>query len=527
MAKKTPPHGKIHPMVILFVGLAAAICTKAGEYTPDYIMEFPLGSSRLQRELIVEKAGSASLLIRGLQRGGSVQVHINGKAPNTFELMASGGLMQAKADTVLVLAEFHSGLNAVIVEEKDGAQIVHVPGTAQWFGSSSGGDSHPQFSVDFDQLKKVECEFPVTVYYGPRGEGFLYFSGKFDHYYGESFTSEISDVSGTSGEQTATLSYTARHPRRRLVMPTQITLIRGELKDNFQLRVHQILHAEDTPQWDDNVEFLHVMVSKTYGRDWDDGVPDWVWYRTQSDTNPDAFAGSHTALARMRDYSSRTYPFPSSTSDPAQRTISGAHHTGAATSMEAVNAIGGWFSKSGVGSCGLVFHQYRANFRNDLRPVHSHCGDGADTHHYLFWRNLFSPLGMKKGDEIEIEYNLCFLPSEPLLTDIMDLNEADLQVFGGAKAQRSPVVGWVGTKEALGLVRADGSALFLGLGQQPTTVKIPVSVNNRLKSTYRTSDPERPQVVELHPENGSVKVMPSSFTIIDCGAALQTLQSRE
>jgi len=95
------------------------------------------------------------------------------------------------------------------------------------------------------------------------------------------------------------------------------------------------------------------VINPQCGRDWEDGVPDYVWYRAQREDAPDTLLGSHTTLVRMDDNSPRTYPYPASTSDPKKMAQSGTHHTGAAVSMEATNTIGGWFTKSGTGCIGL------------------------------------------------------------------------------------------------------------------------------------------------------------------------------
>jgi hypothetical protein len=189
--------------------------------------------------------------------------------------------------------------------------------------------------------------------------------------------------------------------------------------------------------------------------------------------------------------------------------------------MNGVNAVGGWFSKKGSGSCGIIFHSYRASFRDDLRPLHSHCGDGADTHFYLFWGGLFSPLGMKKGDEIEIEYSLCFIPSELQMTDVMDINEVDINVFGDEEAQKSPLRRWVGTKDMAGLVRADGSMLLLGLAGGLGRFSLPSDFTANAKSVQRLSDAGRDTRTHARVENGFVTAAPGEFVIIDQGAALK------
>lgn len=512
--------------VRLVVGLGLTVTTLyaavAGSIVVGHVVELPAGLQVADIEITATDNGPQKIFVRGLTHGGAVIVRVNDQLPLAVELLASKGLTAGRADSAWITADLVRGRNRIRIEEKDGVQIVRVPDSSHWFGAASDSAKGPRFSVDFDQWRKLEHEYPFTVYHGAEGKEFLYFSGKFDWYYGESYTAEVDGISGGSGENEATLTFCARHPARGLRMPIQVTLVRSEVAGNFSLRVRQVLQAEGTPEWKDNVQFLHVVLSKEYGQDWKDGVPDWTWFRTGRTGNANAFGGSRTALARMREWSGRTYSFPSSTANPAERGTSGIHHTGAAFSMEMVNAVGGWFSKKGVGSCGIVFHSYRASFRDDLRPLHSHCGDGADTHFYLFWGGLFSPLGMRKGDEIEIEYSLCFIPSELQLTDVMDLNEADINVFGDEAAQRAPLRGWVGTKDMVGLVRADGSMLLLALAGGPSRLSLPADSAARAKSIQILSDVGRDVRSAAKVESGMVEAAPGEFVIIDRGAAFKS-----
>jgi len=188
--------------------------------------------------------------------------------------------------------------------------------------------------------------------------------------------------------------------------------------------------------------------------------------------------------------------------------------------MEAENTIGGWFTKSGVGSIGLVFHRYEASFRDDLSPLQSHCGDGAYTHVYLFWNELFQPLGMKAGDRVDIEYSLTMLPTEPLHTDIEDINEADLFFFGKENEQRSRITGWIGTKEALGLTRDDGSVVLLGIGTKAGRVAIPEASQAKAQRVFRMFDLGRHRNCRaLEIVDGKVEVRPRWITVVDCGSA--------
>ena len=489
--------------------------------TADYTVHMP-GPFVLE----AKQAGTATVLVQGLVRGGYVEVRVNGAPPAGVELLATGGLAQGKADCALLTAALGAGKNEVTVAEHEGAQVVHVPGTQQWLGTSTQAGGKPMFSLDLAQLLNVEKEYSVNVCSGPRWEKFLWFSGRWDRYYGELYASQATEVSGSTGATAATLAYTLDYPQRHLVMPTRITLEPEPVTGAFTLRVHQILRATGEPgAWGDNLEFLHVVINQTYGRDWQDGVRDYTWYRSQREDSPDALPGTHTCMIRWDDDTTRTYPYHCSTSEPEKLARSGAHHTGAAEALGAVNTIGGFFTKSGVGCCGWVFHQYRASWRGDLTPLHSHCGDGADNHFYLFWGDLYTPLGMKAGDEVEVEYTLTMLPSEVLREDIEDLNEADLLYFGKEKEQKSELVGWIGTKQAVGLRRSDGSLLLLGIGKEPGRVPVPASSRAQARQVYRAQDMVRPQVEELKISEGTVEVRPGWFTVVDCGSVIRPPQA--
>lgn len=474
-------------------------------------------------------AKESVILVEGLQHGGFVRVRVNGLPATSLELSAAGGLAQGWADSVLIRAPVQRGENRLQLAELDGAQIVRVPQTKTWFGTSSDAPGTPRFSLDFKRLgKKYFNSYPVVAYYGPGNAAMLRFTGFFDRYYGESYVSEVTDIVGNSGADDASLTYVLRYPERGLLMPTRVRLLRSDLPGNFSLRVWQRLQAEGTPVLDDvdNLEFLHVVTPDQGGRDWADGVPDWVWYRAQADDNPDVLPGSRTALCRIDDDTPDVHAYRSSTSDPTQRVLSGPHHTGGAASMEAVNAIGGWFTRRGSGCVGLVFHRYRATFRDDLRPVFSHCGDGADTHVYLFRGGLFGPLGMQQGDEVEIKYSLFFLPAEPLVEDIRELNDMDLQVFGTEPVQKVPITAWVATQEVLGLQREDGSLILRGLGGGTTPRPFPIApeLAARAQRISRFASLDQSDVEDLRVTAGEVSVLPGVFTLVDCGAVLHPPQ---
>lgn len=511
--------------------LLATLTVHAGQPAPgphrqplqaDYVFRLRDGASRGEFLITAPKATEAAILVERLSMGGAVAVELDGRPCKSVALLATGGLAQGRADKAVVNAALVAGKNRLTVTETPGAQIVRAADTNVYFGTTSDAAGHALFSVDFDRLRQNKVEYPVTVYFGPGWKPFCYFSGKFDKYYGDSYTERIEGVSGTSGPQQAVLRYTAVHPPRKLIMPMEIALVRGPGAETFSLRVRQTLRATGKPIFDTNLEFLHVVINPRYGHDWEDGVPDYVWYRAQREDAPDTLPGSHTTLVRMDDNSLRSYPYPASTADPKRIAHSGSHHTGAAVAMEAANTIGGWFTKSGVGCVGLVFHKYRANFRDDLTPLHSHCGDGADTHHYVFWGDLFRPLGMNRpGNQVEIEYSLTMVPSEPLHTDIEDLNEADLHFFGKEKEQKSTIVGWTGTKQALGLIRSDGSLILLGLEQKPAHVKLPEATQTAAKRAFGIFDLRSEKYEPREITGGTIEVRPRWITVIDGGSALR------
>lgn len=247
----------------------------------DLVLQFPAGANHAQFTVDRPAAGEATVLVQGLSRGGWVEVTVNGKPPTALELLATGGLAQGKADCALLTAAFQAGKNEVAVAEHDGAQVVRLPGTNHWFATSTEATGHPQFSLDLDELLKVEKEYSVNVYYGPAWEPFLWFSGRWDHYYGEVFAERATNVTGGTGPLEATLAYTLEYPPRNLVMPTEIALVRDPQSECFTLRVRQTLRAVGEPSWKDNLEFLHVVINPTYGLDWQDGVPDYTWFRCQ------------------------------------------------------------------------------------------------------------------------------------------------------------------------------------------------------------------------------------------------------
>jgi hypothetical protein len=225
-------------------------------------------------------------------------------------------------------------------------------------------------------------------------------------------------------------------------------------------------------------------------------------------------------MVRMDDNSFRTFAYQSSSRDPEKTRRSTPHHTGAAACLGAANTIGGFITKTGVGSCGWVFHTYQASFRDDLAPIHSHCGDGADTHFFTVARDLYNPFPLKAGDVMDVEYSLTMLPSEVTREEIEDLNEADLHLFGTAAEQSAPIVGWLGTKSAVGLLRQDGSMTLLGLGREPDRFPLPAATQGTAIAAYRLFGLVEPTYEYLDLSRGTVGVRPGGITVVDCGAAL-------
>lgn len=510
----------------------------AGQLSADHTLSIPRSANgRLRFE--ASRSGAATLLLLGLRGGGAVSILVNGAAPLSVELLDRRtavrnppgvgvlGLLpplarqaQATADSALVWAVLQSGSNEVEVLETEGIQAGRVAGTNRWFVTSSQSAGEPLFWVDLDILPTLRSEFPARVHYGPGGEGFLWFSARWDQYYGEVYGERVSRIQGTSGTAAAVLSYTVEYPRRHLVMPTQMTFTPDPLTGALTVRVHQVLRAVEDTTCGSGLEFLHIKVTDDGARDWGDGAMDYAWYRSQSGDCPDAPPGSHTGMVRVVDTTLRTYAYRSSVSDPQRTAVSDVRHTGAAVPLAAANSIGGYLTKTGVGSCGWLIHQYRASFRDDLAPVYSHCGAGADTHFYVCWAEFFNPLAMKAGDKIEAEYSLTMLPCEVSREEIEDLNEADLHIFGSAKEQSAPIAGWFGTKNAVGLQRTDGSLILLGLGRGPARVPLPAATAEKALNAYRLFALAEPTYDYLDLSQGTVEVRPGWITVIDCGAAL-------
>lgn len=466
------------------------------------------------------QAGTQTVLVRGLSRGGLVSVTVNGLPPQKTELLTINSRDHPRATQVLIRALLSAGTNEIRVREDDGIQAVRLLGTNCWSVVSTFSDGRPMLTLNFDHFSQLPKQFPVSVNYGPQWDSFLWFSGRWDAYCSDVYADVVTRVCGSSGVASAVLAYDLECPRLSLVMPTQLTVTPDSRTGTFTIRVHQVLRATETTQIGTGVQFLHVKIGSGEQMDWHDGTTDYVWYRSQSGDCPDAPPGSHTGMARFDDNSFRTYSYCCSTEDPARIITTSPHHTSCAVLLNAANTIGGFFSKTGVGSCGWVFHQYHATFRDDLCPIFGHCGDGADPHFFLTAFEMFNPLPMRAGDRVLVDYTLSFLTSEVGREDIEDLNEADLYLFGDEKTQKSTITGWIGTKQAVGVKRSDGSLLLLGIGQEPGYVPVPALSQTAACSTYRVYDLVRPVYEHAAVVDGVVGVIPGWFTVVDCGSAL-------
>ncbi len=484
------------------------------------------------------RGGTATVLVLGLQRGGAVGIRVNGAAPLSVELqtrdlaepilpptvlvkpLSSEPAVPLRADSALVSTLVRPGKNEVEVSETDGVQVVRVVGTNRWFATSTQSAGYPLFWVDFDGMVALKAHLSARVHYGPAWDGFLWFGGRWDQYWGEVYVELVTGARGTSGQDAATLSYTTEYPRRQLTMPTQLTFTPEPATGALAIRVRQSLRALGETTCGSCLQFLHVKVTADGDQDWGDGAIDYAWYRSQSGDSPDAAPGSHTGMVRIADYTLRRFAYRSSVNDPQKTAISDIRHTATGVPLAARNTIGGFISKAGVGSCGWVFHEYGASFRTDLTPVYSHCGAGADTHFYATWAEFFNPLTMKAGDRITADYSLTMLPSEVRREEIEDLNEADLHFFGNEKEQNVPVAGWIGTRNAIGLRRADGSLILLGLGREPAQVPLPAGTMARAVSAYRLFALSEPTYDCLDLGQGTAEVRPGWITLVDCGAAL-------
>jgi hypothetical protein len=484
------------------------------------------------------REGPATLLLLGLGGVGAVSIRVNGTMPVSVELLAPagpgegapGGLPGAPdaasvpgrggADRALVVARLNSGSNEVEVGETAGVQVVRVAGTDRWFVSSSLSAGSPLFRLDLAALTRPATGLAAQIHYGPTWASCLWFSGCWGQHSGEAPAQGFSAVQGTSGTDVATLSYTLEDPGRGLVMPTRLTFQPDPVTGVFTVRVQQTLRATQATNCDDSLEFLQVRVTEDGTRDWGDGTVDYAWYRSQVGDCPDAAPGGRTGMVRIATPTRLAPPGGRSAAGLPVVARPGVRGPAAAVPLGATNTIGGYFAKAGVGSCGWVFHRYRANFRDDLTPVYSRCGPGAGTHFHAACAELFGAMALGPGYWIEAEYSLTMLPCVVTREEIEDLNEADLRFFGTEKEQTAAVAGWFGTKTAVGLLRSDGSLILLGLGREPGRVPVPAGTVNKAVSVYRIFDLVDPTYDQLDLKGGTAEVRPGWITVIDCGAAL-------
>ena len=489
--------------------------------SPDYVI--PLDPSQSAWSVALDSDGGLqSIRFDGLSRGGNVTITVNGSAPQSVELSRVNSTAWC-ANSILIWAGLVSGNNQIEIAEEPGFQVVRIDGTDAWFATRTASCSSPLFQIDLGQLQSAE--YPAAVYLGD--SPLIWFSAKWDYYYGESFVSSVQDVVAHSGLDEASLSYTILYPERNLSMPTTLRFSAGPTADTQKIAVEQSLVATSgSATFPSNLEFLHVVLSPWYGVDWYDGTPDYFWNREQTSNAPDTLDGSYTHFSLADDNSTRRFWYPASTSDPTARARSNTHHTEFSQPMYAKNTIGGWIAKEGVGAVGLVFDTYRASFRDDLTPIQSHCGDGADTHFYLLYNtigSLYTPFAMAAGDRVDIGYSLTTLRSVPNREQIEVLNEADLALFGTEATQRSTVVGWVGNEAAIGLKRSDGSMVIVGTGKSYTTIPVPSSTLPAVVEAYRYFDPAYPVPVAMDVSGGTIAVEPGRTTVLNAGSALVTM----
>jgi hypothetical protein len=481
--------------------------------------------------------GLATLLVLGLQCGGAVRVLVNGSPAASVELLAHGETAAAgpvalqagrhgasaracgKADSAWIRAVLESGRNELEICEDEGLQAVRVAGSQCWFVTSAQAAGKPMFWIDFEALTESDTELAAHIHYGPTWEHFLWISGRWGEHSGGPYAERVVDVRGSSGTDAATLSYTVEDSRLRLLMPTRMTFESDPETGAFTIRVRQTLRATGETVCGDDLEFLQVRIAEDRKRDWGDGLADYAWYRYQGEDCPDAPRAGRTGMIRIVEPPRRTLALrASATRQPEAEETGGEEAT--ALALGATNTLGGYFAKTGVGSCGWVFHHYGTNVREELTPLYTRSGPGAGTHFHVSWPGLVAPLALRVGDWVEAEYSLAMLPCEVRREEIEDLNEADLLFFGAEQSQAVPVTGWIGTQGAIGLVRGDGSVILLGLGRAPVQVPLPASTVVCAVSAYRLFDVGRPAFEFLDLDQGTVAVRPGWITVVDCGAAL-------
>jgi len=507
--------GPITILAVALGGTGTAAETEKESQPAVINLQLADGASHLQTTFDASKAGTYRICVAGLQAVGAVVGELDGKQVDG-ELVAER--VEGPASQWRIDIHLPAGKHTLVVREEPGLQFYRVEGTQRYLATGTEYQKRPVLDLDF---AKREWWYPVELRFGPTFEPFFWFSGKWDRYDKPSYTETVQHIVATSGTDSARLSFQYVHPPRHLLMPTTFTLVRDSETRNVIVRVRQTLQATGKSQFSDrdNIEFLHVVIHRQYGRDWGDGVPDYFWNREQVDIDNDTLPGSRTHFALMHDNTRRRYTYHASTRDPKLVARSSGHHTGFGHPLYAENTIGGWFTKTGTGSVGWVMHKYQANFAKDLSPIHSHCGDGADTHIYAGWAKLFFPWDLKAGDRLDVEYTLQCLPSEVLREQVELINDYDLVFFGEEREAKSKIARWYGTKDACGLLRSDGSALILGIGKGTTHYPIPLAVHKKATSVFRLNDLRNCNFVTDPAPDSRAEIQPGWVTIVDCGSA--------
>lgn len=528
--KKYPTHRFVIIMALLLgvcaIGHIAASVTKASEPS-EFDLQLPEGESTLQKTFTVSKSGPCWIRVGGLRAGGAVSVELDGK-PVDGELFAKTGAGPASHwNYKVTLAE---GAHKLVVREEPGLQFYRVEGTRRYLATGTEYAGHSVLKYDAANRNK---KYPVELRFGSDFEAFFWFSGKWDRTHYKPMA-EIRNFRTTSGVKEASLSFECLHPPLNMLMPVKYTLRRDAETHNVIVHVRQNLEFTGPCTFTDKdtLQFIHVVIDRRYGRDWGDGIPDYFWNREQVDVDNDTLQGTRTHFALMDDNSRRGWSFHSDTSNPDVVTTLPAkypfgHHTSFGHPLYAENTIGGWFTKTGTGSVGWVMHKYRDNFAKDMWPIHSHCGDGADTHIYAGWNRFYFPWKRKAGDRLDVEYSFQCLPSEVLREEVELINEYDLVFFGEERQAKSKIVKWYGTKDACGLIRGDGSVVLLGLSRRPPShYTIPENVRGKVQRTFRLSDLRSCNYTQEPVKEGRVKVLPGCVTIVDCGSALEGPQKK-
>ncbi len=495
------------------------------EWSDDRILTVAPGASFHTFRVAEPHDGEATFRIGGLSHGGEIEVLVNGAPVRALAALRTNGEEYGPADTARVVSRIRRGLNTVTIAERPGVQIVNVAGGTRWYATASGRLGRPVFSVDVANLPKQLPEYPVAVF-DTDGKPFFSFSGRFAEYFEPPYASAVSGVSGTTGESEACLTYLLSAPEYRLETPTRLCVRRAPNLDDTTtvvLTVDQKLRATGAVSLRRNLEFLHVELDSNYQSWEEDDATDYFWNREQAVGAADTLPGSRTHFTRVTDFSRRTFAYPATTSGIPELGRSSPRHTDFAGSLNASNTIAGWFSKKGVGSIGLLFERYALSGAA-VYPLQGHCGAGGDTHFYVFWEKMFTPFRMMKGDELDVRYSFWLLPSEPQPDAIEDLNETDLFVFGNEREQRAKVVGWLGTADAIGLLRADGSAVLRGLKTARAILPSTERSNRIPPEVYRVKGtaPTAPGRWQSPGSASAVDVHHSWLTVVNFGSAIRS-----